>query len=143
MAVLACGGGAPGRHGDAQIERSCEERKDLAIPPWRDLDLLFVIDDSPSMQDEQAVLAANYRRFMSVLENIVDGVPNLHLAVVSADAAAGGRFQATARGACAPPAGSFISDVRLPDDTRQRNYSGTLTDAFACIALLGAGSGRI
>jgi hypothetical protein len=40
----------------------------LAFAPNRDIDILFVIDDSSSMVEEQATLAANFERFIAVLE---------------------------------------------------------------------------
>jgi hypothetical protein len=35
--------------------------------------------------------------------------------------------------------GAFLSDIALPDGSRQRNYTGTLTDAFATMAKVGSG----
>lgn len=116
----------------------------------RKIDLLFVIDNSGSMKEEQDSLAANFGQFMSVLANIEGGLPSVHIGVVSSNVGAGGwsldrcggdgddgALQTTPRGACAPPAGRFIADEELADGTRQRNYSGTLEETFSCIARLG------
>src|SRR5687767_5682802 len=52
------------------------------------LDLLFVIDNSGSMEQEQASLARNFPLFMRELTNA--GLPDLHLGIVSTDFGAGG-----------------------------------------------------
>src|SRR5947207_6722936 len=59
------------------------EAKDIPVVINRDLDLLFVIDDSPSMADKQANLAANFPQFMKVLSSIPGGLPNVHIGVVT------------------------------------------------------------
>lgn len=117
----------------------------------RDVDILFVIDNSGSMAEEQASLTSNFYQFMNVLENIEGGLPNVHIGVVSSNVGVGGynitscagegddgRLQnvATAPG-CTPPSGYYISDVANPDGSRTKNYTGTLADTFACIARLG------
>ena len=116
----------------------------------RDVDILFVIDNSGSMAEEQASLAANFGRFINVLENIEGGLPNVHLGVVSTDTGAGpfnisgcsgngdnGTLQSAPRGACEPPNGAFIQDLDDGAGGRTRNYTGTLVDTFTCVARLG------
>jgi hypothetical protein len=116
----------------------------------RDIDLLFVIDNSGSMGDEQASLVANFTKFMDALSDTAGGLPNVHIGVVSSDVGAGGfnwpgcpgegddgLLQATARSQCSPPSGKFIEDLANPDGTRQKNYSDTLGNTFKCIAELG------
>src|SRR5688572_6326890 len=49
------------------------------------LDILFVIDDSPSMNDKQAALAAAFPRMIDVLAQLDGGLPNLHIGVVTSD----------------------------------------------------------
>src|SRR5665647_2341904 len=49
------------------------------------LDILFVIDDSPSMADKQAALAAAFPRMIDVLGQIDGGLPSLHIGVVTSD----------------------------------------------------------
>jgi hypothetical protein len=53
-----------------------------------DIDVLFVIDDSPSTEDKQIVFADNYPKFVTALSNFPigpaqTGLPNLHVAVVT------------------------------------------------------------
>src|SRR3954471_6095092 len=61
------------------------EAKDIPINVNRNLDILFVIDDSPSMGDKQINLAANFPKFMDVLDSIPGGRPYVHIAVVTSD----------------------------------------------------------
>jgi len=127
--------------------------------PNRDLDVLFVVDNSPSMIDEQMQLAANFPRMIDALSTLDGGMPNLHIGVVTSDMGTTGSLDPShpaprtggGQGACggqgdngalqhanAPElTGSFISDVELDDGTRQRNYTGELRDVFAHIAAVG------
>jgi len=118
-----------------------EEKTEFPLQINRDLDLLFVIDNSRSMTPEQDSLAVNFYRLINALETLEGGLPNLHIGVISTDMGAGdscitndgGRLQATPRvDGCSPPDGNFISDIG-----GVRNYSGTLADTFSCIARLG------
>ncbi len=127
------------------------ELKDVPVNINRDLDILFLIDKSPTMADEQASLTANFPRFMQILANVEGGLPNVHIGVISQDIGAGGMTvggnctgsgdngnllaQARVPG-CTPPTGNFISDVDNAG-MRRKNYSGTLEDTFSCIATLG------
>jgi len=137
---------------EIEPEQSIEQVLDIPLVGTHDVDILFVIDDSGSMAQEQASLAANFDRFMDVLTNAAGGMPSLHLGVVSTDMGVGsagaiagcsatgdgGRLQGAPRVAgCSAPAGAFISDVASRDGTRQTNYQGSLADTFGCIAQLG------
>jgi len=57
----------------------------IPATPNRNLDLLFVIDDSPSMADKQVNLANNFPNFINVLNALPGGLPDLHLGVVTTD----------------------------------------------------------
>jgi len=115
------------------------------------LDILFMIDNSSSMTQLQQKMLDQDPSFMTVLQNLPNGLPNIHVAVVSSDMGApgdsttsimcttagdNGVFQSTARGTCAnttlAPGATFISNV-----DGQANYTGNLTDVFGCIAQLG------
>ena len=126
------------------------------IPFSADIDILFVIDNSASTADKQAVFSANFPKFVAALDAFpLGGRPNLHIAVVdttvdigvqgyapscpSPDPNDNGVFQNTPRVAgCQAPTGRFISDIKNSDMTRTVNYSGTLDQALSCIALVGA-----
>ena len=149
--------GCPDREITEQPPRPSRQTSTVVeIDQDRDIDILFVIDNSNSMADEQQQLTANFPKFMEVLGGVEGGLPNVHIGVVSSNVGAGGYawnsscagtgdhglLQATARGACSPPSGRFIEDVLLDDGTRQRNYpfaSQTLERTFECIASLGTG----
>ena len=126
---------------DRQLDRIVENRN---------VDLLFLVDDSASMQSSQTNLLRNFPAFMNALKNLPGGLPNIHVAVVSSDMGAGdgsigscdatggknGIFQYAARGACTStgldPGATYISDI-----AGVRNYTGNLEDTFSCIAALG------
>jgi hypothetical protein len=123
------------------------------------LDVLFVIDDSGSMGQEQASLAANFPVFMDALAELPTGLPDLHVGVVSSDlglSSTSGAGAATIAGclgegdegalhagsspACAA---STLTDNFLASNVtelgRVNNFTGELSDAFSCIATLGTG----
>ena len=126
------------------------KRPTLYFATNRNVDLLFLIDDSSSMRLSQDNLRRNFPVLMQQLENLPGGLPNIHVAVVSSDMGAGdgslggcdsaggknGIFQYTARGTCAAtglaPGATYISNI-----AGSANYSGTLADVFTCIAALG------
>ena len=119
----------------------------------RDLDIVFMIDDSSSMAPLQSKLAANFSVFMNVLKAGPLGLPNVHIGVVSSSMGAGrnpaidhcppggdrGVFHTAPLGAtCAKgglePGQTFISNVN-----GVANYTGDIADVFSCIAALGDG----
>jgi hypothetical protein len=129
-----------------------EQFKDIPVQLNRDIDILFVIDDSGSMKEEQVSLAANFSGFIEVLEDIEGGLPNVHIGVVSTDVGTGtdipgcvgngknGVLQSTrgpqAPAGCEPPQGTYIEDIEAGNG-RINNYNGTLAETFSCIAQLG------
>lgn len=133
------------------------ETKNIPITPERDLDILFVIDDSGSMADKQNNVRANFSRFIEVLETIPGGLPDVHIGVVTSDlgtkgaddaqpgpdiGGAGGCFGQGNQGnlqTFGTPlvTGNFISDIKNTDGTRTKNYTGALVDAFSAIASAG------
>jgi hypothetical protein len=133
---------------------------ELPVTPNRDLDLLFVIDDSPSMLDKQVNLVANFPVFINRLEQVPGGLPNLHLGVVTPDMGTkasgsptpGPAIGQIGQGGCAalgkagalqtynaPVTGRFLVDVEAAGGGRTRNYAGTLNEAFGMMARAGAG----
>jgi hypothetical protein len=113
------------------------------------LDLLFMIDDSPSMAEEQSNLARNFPRLIDALERMPSGLPDLHLGVVSSDMGAGtlvtsgactnslgqgGVLQAREGCGLDSNGGRFL---RLPADGSRGNFQGDISDVFACMAELG------
>lgn len=154
-ALSAC----PACHDQSVVIGELSDTLVLPATPNRDLDLLFVIDDSPSMADKQAALAAAFPHMIDVLSQLDDGLPNLHIGVVTSDMGTsasetppGPTIGSVGAGGCSgrgkngalqmaqttTDGASFLVDIELPDGTRQRNYEGELRDAFTANARVGA-----
>src|SRR3954470_18755688 len=116
----------------------------------RKLDILFMIDNSNSMDHSQANLAKNLPALMNVLKTLPDGPPDLHIAVVSSDMGAGdgsfgmcsgtgdkGVFHHAPTGTCTAtnlqPGATYIS---APIGGTP-NFTGDITDVFQCITKVG------
>jgi len=110
----------------------------------RQLDLLFMIDNSSSMIEEQDNLARNIPNFIKVLEALPGGLPDLHVAVISSDLGAG----PTAKETCRPlgDAGKFLvkpgcgldAGTFLTADARgNKNFTGELGTVLGCLTRLG------
>lgn len=124
----------------------------------RDVDLLFVVDDSPSTLDKQTNLKNAFPTFATTLSALPGGLPNVHIGVVTSDlgtSAAGdaqpGPAIGSGPGGCnghgkagnlttngaATIQGNFISDT-ANGGGRTTNYTGTLAEAFSASASVGA-----
>ena len=118
--------GCPAREVSKVDPKQSKEQENLVpVQLNRDVDILFVIDNSGSMAEEQASLAQNFNRFINVLENIEGGLPNVHIGVISTDVGAGpfgiqgctgngdnGSLQSAPQvGGCSPPSGAYIQDI--------------------------------
>lgn len=121
-----------------------------AVIANRNLDILFMIDNSSSMRPSQTSLTANIPMFMDGLKALPGGLPNIHVAVVSSDMGAGdgsisgcsmmgdnGVFQSAARAPCTATTlqagATFISNVG-----GVANYTAAdISTVFTCIAALG------
>lgn len=158
IAASALLAGCPNREvSKVEIVQSPTERREIPVEVNREVDILFVIDNSDSMGEEQTSLIANFDLFINKLEQIEGGLPDVHLGVISTDMGADerivgcddeggdkGALQYAPGASCQLPEGfldgTFIRDVATPDGTgRERNYEGSLTEAFSCIAELGTG----
>jgi hypothetical protein len=115
----------------------------------RNVDILFMIDNSSEMTSMQQKLALQMPTFVRALEGLSDGLPNVHIAVISSDlgapgdsttsimcTAAGdkGLFQVGAGCTNSPlaPGAKFISNV-----DGVANYTGNLEDVLSCATVLG------
>ncbi|HWO26180.1 MAG TPA: hypothetical protein VNO30_45950 [Kofleriaceae bacterium] len=137
-----------------------QEITTLKAIPNRELDLLFVVDNSPSMLGKQRLLAQSFPRMIEILERVDGGLPDLHLGVITSDMGTLGSGMPTpapaigqiGSGGCsgsgddgrlqvgmAALAQPFLSDVAGPDGARVRNYTGELRDVFAQMAQIGQG----
>ena len=122
--------------------------------PTDELDVLFVLNNSASTADKQAVFSVDLPKFVAALDNFPNGRPDLHIGFTSTSVSIGasgfgancangddGLLQSTARqSACSAPTGRFISDGVTPNG-RVTNYppSEGLATAMSCIAALGTG----
>lgn len=145
--VLACLGAGCGY--EAEIH-DVEVREVTPGGPL-ELDVLFVIDNSGSMAEEQQSLVDNFHILINQLETLPGGLPSIHVGVVSTDLGAGGYPVVGCDGdgddgqmqsapqvpGCNPPSDPYISDIVLADGSRQSNYTGSLLDTFTCIGLIG------
>lgn len=170
--LLGCGArtdvldaGAPDAAVDAA--RSCEAGSSAPPMHWRetvipqttrkDIDILFVIDNSASMAREQKNLTRNFPKLIDALRSTKLGgrIPDVHIGVVSTDLGVGpytvptcghrggdgALMQNTARSAgCPTPTDRWISYIE-----GKTNIPGSgdalvrVKKAFSCIAELGAG----
>jgi hypothetical protein len=82
---------------------------DVSVPQSteRDVDLLFVIDDSGSMDEEQRMLKSQFTTLMKQLRSFSGGLPNVHIGVTSTDLGAGGT-------ACGSPDGGRLLRGNCP-----------------------------
>jgi hypothetical protein len=160
LAGTACGGGAlhgsPGVGGVGGLGGSgggagsrWTGTVDASIN--RNVDILFMIDDSTGMRLAQTNLLNNFPTLMTTLLSAPQGMPNLHLAIVSQDMGAGdgsiagcdstggknGIFQYTARGTC-PSTNLQAGATYISNIGGVANYTGNIADVFTCIAALGS-----
>src|SRR5256714_7495395 len=127
-----------------------ETHQSYEVNPVRDIDILFLIDDSPSMEDKQVNLRKNFPAFMTELQKIPGGLPNVHIAVVTSDLGAGpttlneqcyvggkrGIFRTNPL--CKlnnPMTERFIASA---DAGMKNNFQGRIEDVFSCLAAAGA-----
>jgi hypothetical protein len=146
LLLFGCGSG-----GDEASARVSVEL--VPASPPAEIDLLFVVDDSSGMSEEQDALARGFPGLVEVLEGLPGGMPSLHVGVVSSDLGLGpyeavqcvapggdGLLQGAPRGSCSGPrdGGRFLRDAPAPSGgARDRNFDGSLAEAFTCIARLG------
>lgn len=114
------------------------------------LDVLVVVDSSASMAQEQASLRDQFDRIIGQLASRPDGLPDLHIGVITSDLGSAYAIQACLPGGdggaltaeprvlgCTPPRDRYLADEIAADGSRRRNYDGELAEAFACIAPVG------
>ncbi|HTL38405.1 MAG TPA: hypothetical protein VL326_34985, partial [Kofleriaceae bacterium] len=111
--------------------------------PSNAVDILFVIDDSLSMKDEQEQLGIWANEMFDVMK--LDGeLPDLHIAVTSSSVPIAGLDQCKSGGglltgsAVLKDGERVIKDAAGPEG-RVVNYTGTLLETFAKMARVGDG----
>jgi hypothetical protein len=127
----------------------------VVVVPNRMLDLIFMIDNSPSMAMKQDKLRAQFPRLIDALKDPVDGMlPDLRIALLDSDLGTGGAYP---NGPCGPNStngdklygdmGKFqmrgAADCGVTDSSalwleyaggRALNYSGDINTVFTCLA---------
>jgi hypothetical protein len=143
-------GGAGGASGTGGARGAALAREFVvSAAKQRNLDILFLVDDSSSMSAAQATLRQSFAGFVAALRGLPDGPPDLHIAVISSDMGAGdgsisscsgtgkgGVFQYAPRGTCTST-GLQTGWTFVSDGATAKNYAGNLEDVLACISALG------
>ena len=144
---------------DDLVEQQCS----TLTPQFTDkeVDILFVIDNSESMKHEQTNLAKQFPKLINALRSpkLGDGLPNIRIGVVSTDLGAGNnssicapggdlarlQHSAQANGCNVTPKQPWISYHEGKTNVRNSKSTDAVTQvqqAFSCIAQLGiAGCG--
>jgi hypothetical protein len=151
MLLAACGGRGLKGDGGKPIDAADAS---APLPAIRDVDVVFVIDNSSGAYRIQPRIINAFPAFAQALAGLPGGLPNLHLGIVSSDLGAGPysendiSFCRTGgdRGAFhAEPLGTTCAEAALNAGARfvsnvdgVANYTGRIEDVFACIAALGS-----
>jgi len=125
------------------------------VSPVRQLDLVFMIDNSPSMQSKQDKLKAQFPKLIAALNDPVNGLPDLHVAIIDSDLGTGGAYLSGS--SCGPnaengnsnwgdggrfmmpnaqgcgvtdPNAKFLSYISGKPD----NFTGDINAVFTCLA---------
>jgi hypothetical protein len=66
----------------------------VLVSPEREVDILFMVDNSPSMDPKQQALANNFPKMINILQQLPDpsggtSLPDVHIGVISSDMGAG------------------------------------------------------
>jgi hypothetical protein len=104
----------------------------------QELDLLVVVDDTATAAPVSSTFPAKLAQLADVLAQGPDGLPPLHVAFIPGTIGA--------QGCTPPPNRAAACGLRAGDDFLtseycgvQPNFSGPLSDAFACLASTGSG----
>src|SRR6185436_16536720 len=113
------------------------------------VDLLFMIDNSPTMIAKRNVAPALFNVLLSALEKAPSGRPDLHVGVITSDLGAGSRPLANggcqrfggdrgllqAKAGCGLEGGAlFLSSGR----DGHNNFTGGIEEAFSCLSNVGS-----
>ncbi len=127
----------------------------ISVAPSRLLDLVFMVDNSPSMAPKAAKMNAQFPRLIDGLKDPNDGtLPDLRVAIIDSDLGTGGAYDGGSCGPNSENGGSNWGDqgkfmmvgatgcgVTSPDAQwleynhgQALNYSGDISQVFACLA---------
>jgi hypothetical protein len=124
----------PGQESDGRV----------TIVPMRHLDLLFMVDNSPSMKPKQDKMKAQFPRLIEALRDRNDGtLPDLRIAILDSDVGAGrsdacggtdgdmGKFQMRNPASCGAHDGAQWLDLT---NGKAINFTGDISQVFGCLA---------
>jgi hypothetical protein len=95
---------------------------EISVAPIRKLDLLFMIDNSPSMAPKVAKMNAQFSRMLSTLRDPADGTyPDLRVAMIDSDLGTMGQY---ASGSCGPNEANQMSPYGDFGNFQMRGASG-------------------
>ncbi len=100
-------------------------RREIPLGSQPQIDLLFVVDDSPSMAAHRETLRFNMRVFVQSLHTLGGPLPDLHIGFITTDADSP---DAGVLRASPSVAGRFIVDSQTATGGREGNYNGALED---------------
>ncbi|MGD0835620.1 MAG: hypothetical protein ABSB49_03130 [Polyangia bacterium] len=130
----------------------------ITVAPSRKLDMVFMIDDSPSMAPKQAKMKAQFPKLITALQDPNTGaLPDLQIAIIDSDMGAGGRWSSAETTNCIPDSannnniwgdeGHFqmvgaaacgVTDTSKPwlisPIGGAANFTGNIADVFGCLA---------
>src|ERR1017187_3454421 len=134
----------------------------ISVSPKRLLDLVFMIDNSPSMAPKQMKMSANFPKLIAALKDPSDGtLPGLRVAIIDSDLGTGGPRNGAgySSGTCGPKTlpdgtvsdfgdvghfqmiGATVCGVNSADSLFLEyktglpvNYKGDIADVFKCLA---------
>ncbi len=111
------------------------------------VDFLFVVDNSGSMEDDQANLISNFPNFITGIQSTLENVEEYHVGVVTTDAYSGNLPACQVLGGLVSrTAGTASSDQLCGPYADGRNYMTEMDDlatSFACAAQVGVSGNGI
>ncbi len=110
----------------------------VLISPERDVDILFMVDNSPGMDPKQEALAKAFPEMLASLKKLPNGLPDLRIGVVSSDVGAGA---GEAAGNCMVLGNQGILWGNDPsvDPAEENNKYGTVKDLKNAAGASGCG----
>jgi hypothetical protein len=157
LALLGCGGGEGSTPGSSLSETPNYSVALTSGTATRQLDLLFMIDNSPSMAPKVNKLVMQFPKLIDALKWPTDGtLPDLRIAIIDSDLGTGGAYTNNSCGPKTLPDGtqSIFGDMgrfQMPNYPlactftsgalfleskagQPVNYGGDLSTVFACLA---------
>jgi hypothetical protein len=77
---------------DAPTDNANVENIYMTVAPVRELDLVFMVDNSPSMAPKQAKMTAQFPNLINALKDTDGTLPNLRIAIIDSDLGTAGAF---------------------------------------------------